>query len=98
MVNKLLEQEPNDLFLNYTLGLEHVAEHNLPEAEGLFKKVLGLDANYIAAYYQLGKLLESRKKNEEAILNYKKGLEKAKEQKNNKAASEFEEAIFLLED
>ncbi len=98
MVCKLLEQEPNDVFLNYTLGLEHNAELNLVDAETQFKKVIELDKNYIAAYYQLGKLFESQLKNEDALIYFKLGLEKAKELKNNKSANEFEEAIFLLED
>ena len=98
MVIKLLENEPDDLFLNYTLGLEYVAELNLPEAENLFKKALELNDDYIPAYYQLGKLFESQTKNEEALHYFKKGLTKAKEQKNNKAINEFGEAIFMLED
>ncbi len=98
MVIKLLENEPDDLFLNYTLGLEYVAELNLPEAENLFKKALELNDDYIPAYYQLGKLFESQTKNDEALHYFKKGLAKAKEQKNNKAINEFGEAIFMLED
>ena len=98
MVNKLLEKEPDDIFLNYSLGLEYVAELNLPEAEKLFKKVLALDNNYIAAYYQLGKLYESQTKNAEALIYFKEGLTKAKELKNNKAINEFGEAVFMLED
>jgi uncharacterized protein HemY len=98
MVTKLLEKEPDDVFLNYTLGLEYVAENNLNNAETFFKKALRLDNNYIACYYQLGKLFESQAKNEEAIRYFKEGLEKAKEQKNNKAVNEFGEAIFMIED
>jgi len=46
--------------LNYTLGLEHTAELNVTDAEIQFKKVIELDKNYIAAYYQLGKNYLSR--------------------------------------
>lgn len=98
MLLRLLEHEPNDLFLNYALGLEYVAELNLADAERQLKHVLTLDINYIPAYYQLGKLFESQTKNTEAILFFKEGLEKAKDQKNNKAINEFGEAIFMLED
>ena len=98
MVLKLLEKEPNDLFLNYALGLEYTAELNLQDAEELFIKVIRLDANYLGAYYQLGKLLESQLKNKEALVFYKEGLEKAKALKNTKALNEFEEAVFLLEE
>lgn len=98
MVIKLLESEPNDVFLNFALGLEYVAELNVVEAENQFKIVLGINKNYIPAYYQLGKLLESQLKNTDALNYFKEGLKKAKEQKDNKAINEFGEAIFMLED
>jgi tetratricopeptide (TPR) repeat protein len=95
----MLEKEPEDVFLNYALGLEY---STLPEfqqkAEEQFKKVLTLDTGYLAAYYQLGQLFTLLNKHPEALTYYKSGLEKAREQKNNKAINEFGEAIFMLED
>jgi tetratricopeptide (TPR) repeat protein len=94
----MLEKEPNDLFLTYALGLEYTKS---PDTFGLakaqFKKALDLDNNYLAAYYQLGQLLELLNNKQEALVYYQSGLEKAKEQKNNKAINEFGEAIFMLE-
>jgi Tfp pilus assembly protein PilF len=98
MLLDLLKKEPNDLFMNYALGLEYVAESNALRAESQLKKVLELDENYIAAYYQLGKLFETQLKNTEAISAYKTGLEKARIKKDNKAINEFGEAIFMLEE
>ena len=98
MIIDMLKNEPNDLFLNYALGIEYVAELSLQDGEIQLKKTLELDKNYIAAYYQLGKLLESQLKNTEALHYFKLGLELAKLQKNNKAINEFGEAIFMLED
>lgn len=97
MLLAMLEKEPDDLFLNYALGTEYVGELDVDQAEFQFKKVLQLDANYIAAYYQLGKLFESQLKNTQALEFYNLGLEKAKLAKNNKAINEFGEAIFMLE-
>lgn len=95
----MLEKEPNDIFLNYALGIEYAANpETSADAESQFKIVLSLNEDYIPAYYQLGKLNETLLRNEEAIDYFKKGLEKAKAQKNNKAINEFNEAIFLLED
>lgn len=98
MLRELLGKEPEDIFLNYALGLEYVAELALNDAEKQFKKVLELDPEYIAVYYQMGKLFESQLKNEEALHYFKAGLSKAISQKNNKAVNEFNEAIFMLED
>lgn len=99
MLLSLLEKEPADLFSNYALGLEYANDlATVADAESQFKLVLGIEPGYIAAYYQLGKLYESLLRKPEALEAYKAGLEKAKEQKHAKSVSEFNEAIFLLED
>ena len=83
---ELLKTEPNDIFLNYALGIEYITNpENYSLAEEQFKKVLLLNPEYIAVHYQLGKLFEAQAKNIEALEYYKTGLTKAKEQKNNKA-------------
>jgi Tfp pilus assembly protein PilF len=98
MLHEMLSKEPSDIFLNYALGIEYVGELDVKQAEFQFKKVLALCPDYIAAYYQLGKLFESQLKNNEAIQFYKLGFDLAKLQKNNKAINEFGEALFMLED
>ncbi len=97
-LTEMLKLEPNDVFLNYSLGIEYMALNKLNEAEAQFKNVLSINADYIAVYYQLGKLYEALAINSEALKSYKLGLEKAKSQKNNKAINEINEAIFLIED
>lgn len=98
-LREFLNSEPDDIFLNYALGIEYVSfEETYDMAEVQFKKVLKLNPDYIASYYQLGKLYELLSKNEQALQQYKIGLDKAKEQKNNKAINEFAEAVFMLED
>ena len=98
MLHEMLLKEPDDIFLNYALGIELVGELDVVQAEFQFKKVLKMEPEYIAAYYQLGKLFESQLKNTEALHFYKLGLEKAKAIKNNKAINEFGEAVFMLEE
>lgn len=95
----LLQSEPDDIFLNYALGMEYAADEPTYQlAAAQFSKVLILNPEYIAAYYQSGKLSENMGKVTEALELFKIGLQKAKEQKNNKAINEFGEAIFMLED
>jgi tetratricopeptide (TPR) repeat protein len=99
MLMGMLEKEPNDLFLNYALGLECAKDlQTVHDAESQFRIVLSLDETYHAAYYQLGQLFEALQRAPEAIEFYKKGLEQAEIRKDLKAANEFREAIFLLED
>lgn len=98
VILSMLEKEPNDIFLNYSLGLEYVSNNSFSLAEQQFKKVITIQSDYIPVYYQLGKLYELMKNNEEALRILNSGLNYAKTQKNNKAINEFGEAIFMLEE
>lgn len=95
---KILQQEPNDVFTNYALAIEFVAEGNYTMAEQQFLKVLSIDKKYLPCYYQLGQLKEKTNEIPAALAFYKQGLELAKEQGNNKAINEINEAIWMLED
>lgn len=94
----LLKDEPDDVFLNYAVGIEYAASGQTDLAAIQFTRVLQLDNNYIAAYYQLGQLYTTRQDTGKAIQYYRQGLEKALAKKDNKAINEFNEALFLLED
>lgn len=94
----MLNDNQNDLFLNYALGVEYFSKNEYAQAEFQFKKALSIQNDYVAAYYQLGKLFEAQNKITEALEFFKQGLAFAKTQKNNKAINEFGEAIFMLED
>jgi len=98
-LEEMLQKEPQDLFLNYALGIEYLNDPDfLDKAENQFKIVLSLDESYIAAYYQLGKLYEVQNKTKTALAFYNNGLNLAKFKKDNKSVNEFNEAIFMLED
>jgi hypothetical protein len=97
-LEQMLQAEPEDVFLNYALALEYLRDQDKKEmAEVQFRKVIQLEASYVPAYYQLGKLLES-KDPLLAIEQYRKGLDHAERKKDRKSAGEFREAIFMLED
>lgn len=94
---ELLKENPDDVFLNYALGLEYFSENNLNFAEQQMKKVVQIDANYISAYYQLGLILIEQNKEQEALEYLKKGLEIALEKNNLKEISEFKSLITNIE-
>ncbi len=94
----MLQTEPQDIFLNYSLALEYVANNSFVLAEQQFLKVLSIKEDYVPAFYHLGKLFEQLQKTEAALNCYTNGLEFAKQQKNNKAVNELSEAIFMLAD
>ncbi len=100
-LNQLLEMiknEPNDSFLNYALALEYAKEGDVKKAIDLIEVLLSKDEAYLGAYYQLGKYYEECQESERAIATYRKGIAISEKQKNIKATSELNAALWMLED
>jgi tetratricopeptide (TPR) repeat protein len=91
----MLEQEPQDLFLQYALAMEYLGMNQPDEAEQCFRKILASDEQYVSAYYQLGKLLEA-KDEAGAIRFYEKGLQEAQLKNDRKTVNEFRSALDEL--
>lgn len=98
MVLQMLEKEPGDVFLNYALAMEYMANEEVPQALEQLQKVLSLDPDHLPCYYQLGKASEALNQNEQAIVYYKQGVELAKKQNNRKALGELNEALWMLDE
>ena len=98
LIFDMLLKEPNDVFLNYALAMEHLSTSDFKEAEMQLQKVLSIKTDYLACYYQLGQVNEKLNNTELALSYYKKGVELAKLQNNTKALGELNEAIWMLED
>jgi tetratricopeptide (TPR) repeat protein len=77
--------------------LEYSKLENSLKAIELMESILERDPEYLGAYYTLGRLYEKTGKAKEAILTYQKGMQIAKNQKNQKALGELNEALELLE-
>ncbi len=91
----MLEEQPLDLFLQYALAMEYLGMNQQAEAERLFKAIISADEHYVAAYYQLGKLLETTNETE-AITLYEKGMSEAQLKGDRKTVNEFRSAIDAL--
>ena len=89
---KFLEASPADCFLNHALALEYVKEGDEAAAKQYFEKNLANDANYVASYYHLGKLLERTGHTQEAISTYEKGMTAAKAAKDMHSYNELQAA------
>jgi len=98
MIFDMLVKDPNDVFLNYALAMEHLSTSDFIEAENQFKKVLTIKPDYLPCFYQLGQVNEKIGNNDIAISFYKQGIDLAKLQNNTKALGELNEAIWMLED
>ncbi|MDZ4711752.1 MAG: tetratricopeptide repeat protein [bacterium] len=95
-LQEFLKDDINDSFLKYALALEYVRVKENNTARDCFLKLIKEDENYIASYYQLGKLYESLNEVEKAIEIYKKGIEIAKNIKDAKTLLELQEAYNML--
>ena len=98
LIFDMLVKEPNDVFLNYALAMEHLSAEEWKEADAQFKKVLTINSEYLPCYYQLGQVNEKLDNHGVAISFYKQGVELAKKQDNKKALGELNEALWMLED
>lgn len=97
MIETMLETNPKDSFLHYAAALEHKSNGDIVSAVKILKSIIKNDPDYLASYYQLGKLLEDRSKFEEAIDVYKAGRSVAKKQNDMKTLGELSEALMLLD-
>ena len=98
MITEMLVKNPDDTFLNYAAALEHKKRNKLKKAITIFKKIVNQDPDYLATYYQLGKLLEEVGKTEEAVEVYKSGRILAQKTKDVKAMGELSEALMILDE
>jgi len=91
-----LKDDNNDSFLKYALALEYVNVKENDTAKDCFLKLIKDDKNYVASYYQLGKLYESLNEVEKAMEIYKNGIEIAKKIEDTKTLIELREAYNIL--
>lgn len=91
----MLDEQPNDLFLQYALAMEYLGMKQLSDAEQLFKQIIEADEHYVAAYYQLGKLIEQHNQ-DAAIVIYEKGMAKAQLKGDRKTVNESKSALDEL--
>lgn len=98
LIFDMLLKEPNDVFLNYALAMEHLSAEEYREADTQLKKVLAINPNYLPCFYQLGQVNEKLGNTDIALAYYKQGVDMAKLQNNTKALGELNEAIWMLED
>ena len=95
-LNKLLAmlvEQPEDLFLQYALGMEYIGMQDWKAAQEAFEKVLKGDDSYIPAYYQLAQLQIKNGNEHEAIQMLEKGQLLARQKGDTKTANEFRSAL-----
>jgi tetratricopeptide (TPR) repeat protein len=76
-IRAMLDKNPDDVFLRYSLGMEYASAGRLDQATAEFARCMELDSQYLPAYVEAGKALRSAGKIAEAGEVFRKGLELA---------------------
>src|SRR5258708_6646208 len=97
-LKSFLRDDPHDHFSTYALALEYIKINRAAEAISLLEKLIRLNPDYLAAYYQLGKLFESAHDFPKASFFYQAGIEVARKKKDQKTLNELRTALDLLEE
>lgn len=98
LIHQMLKTNPDDPFLIYAAALEYRKQNDNESTLNMFKKLVDEHPEYLATYYQIGKLYEEMGKLEASISFYKKGREVAKKQNDLKTLSELSEALMILDE
>jgi len=97
MLQQFLANDPRDDFSEYALALEFEKQGNRKNALFHLENILSRNPEYLAAYYQSGKLNEAEKDFKSAAKMYTMGMEVAVRQKNLKTLNELRSALDLLD-
>lgn len=96
-LKQFLDEDPRDSFSRYALAMEYAKLERHDDAIAEYRNVIENDPDYVATYYQLGKVLESRGQTEEAREAYRKGISIASRQGDAHTREELTEALSSIE-
>lgn len=91
-LQNMLELQPNDAFLLHALALENVKVEQWQTARNHWETLLATQPSYVGAYYHLAKLYELLGERTLADDTYQKGMQVAKQAKDNHAYNELQAA------
>ncbi len=76
-LQKLLANEPQDVFLNFGVAIELARLGRVDESVAQFDRVIGFDANYCPAYFQKGRTFLAAGRFDEAKAALRAGMDAA---------------------
>lgn len=95
-LEQFVEKNPNDAFGRYGLAMECVNEGDLVAAEANFKQLLASHPEYVAAYYQFGRMLAAANRTGEAREIFRVGIARAGQAGDQHARQELQTALDEL--
>lgn len=96
-LQEFYEDDPDDAFTRFALAQEHLKQGNTDEALSFFEELVETDPDYVGTYYHLGKLYERLGRTDDALTIYERGIQVAREQKDQKNLSELQDAKLKAE-
>ena len=85
-----LQNEPEDEFLQYALATEYLRLNETDKALQYYEGLVKNHPGYVGSYYHLGKLYEALNRKNDAVGIYEKGMEIARQKRDNHAFSELQ--------
>lgn len=95
-IKEMLAAEPDDIFLNFSLAMEHVKAGQAEDAIAQFTRLTEKHPDYVPAYFQKANTLASIDRRAEARQVLTAGIEAANRVGDRHAADEMRDALALL--
>lgn len=95
-LQQMLQQSPEDTFLLYALALEERSSGNGEAALSQLDRVLAVDSDYVAAYFQKGQILAGLGRDEQARQVLQEGVAVAGRVGDDHAAAEMTEFLATI--
>ncbi|MGC1105146.1 MAG: tetratricopeptide repeat protein [Candidatus Acidiferrales bacterium] len=96
MLEQFVEKNPLDAFGRYGLAMECMKEGDIAAAETHFKQLISSHAEYVAAYYQYGRMLAAGNRVAEARKILAEGIVRAQQAGEDHARDELQAALDEL--
>ncbi len=95
-IESLLQDSPEDVFLNYAYAMEFIKESEIESAREIFAKVRKLDPDYVPAYFQEAQMLGQEDLIDEAKQILASGIDVARRTGDDHALGEMTEFMETL--
>ena len=95
-LREMLDESPNDVFINYAIGLELYKHVDFSTAVQHMKSLATNFPAYCPVHFKLGQWYAEMDQDEEALRWLNKALSIAEKENDKKAINEIREAIWLL--
>ena len=95
-IEAMLEAEPKDVFLRYSLAMEMTKDGELDEALAVYAELTQEEPPHVPAFFRSAQILADEQKIEEARSALRDGIEAARQQGDLHAAGEMSEMLSDL--